>query len=259
MSTSDQLTSTSKDTSSTAWGNQLSASAYLGWETHGGALFTPKVDISTQLDVSTKVGKDYEDNYSSYNSSYQSRTVDSTASTARDDYLKARLQLLDIWRYRVYGAELDDPNGQYLYYDVILPGPYDSLVATGGGLTFPWYQPLHENGNILSYPGLASLRNPSDLGSYQIPCPAAAEAWDGASPQCAKCNLDKDAAVQPVGHQDPGDALDYPGTARLGRRARNPHLQVFGRERLGRGAQLLGEDEQQPDRQGDRERQDQVG
>ena len=78
MSTSDQLTSTSKDNSSTAWGNQLSASAYLGWETHGGALFTPKVDISLQADLSAKVGKDYEDNESSYNSSYQSRTVDST-------------------------------------------------------------------------------------------------------------------------------------------------------------------------------------
>ena len=194
MSTSDQLTSTSKDNSSTAWGNQLSASAYLGWETHGGALFTPKVDISLQTDLSAKVGKDYEDNESSYNSSYQSRTVDSTASTARDDYLKARLQLLDIWRYRVYGVKLDDPNGENLFYDIILPGPYDSLVASGGGLTFPWYQPLYENGNVLSYPGLESLRNPPDLGSYQIPCPSAAEAWDGAAPQCAKCNLDKDPA-----------------------------------------------------------------
>ena len=40
------------------------------------------------------------------------------------------------------------------------------------GLDLDWYQPLHENGNILSYPAPSNNTfTPPDLGTYGIPCP----------------------------------------------------------------------------------------
>src|SRR5262249_44856033 len=38
-----------------------------------------------------------------------------------------------------------------------------------------WYQPIHEPGNILSYPASADETfSPADMGTYEIPCPAGA-------------------------------------------------------------------------------------
>jgi hypothetical protein len=51
----------------------------------------------------------------------------------------------------------------------VLPGPI--LDFTGGGLNFDWYQPLHENGNILSYPAPSDTTFAADVGTYDIPCP----------------------------------------------------------------------------------------
>ena len=60
-----------------------------------------------------------------------------------------------------------------------------------GGLNFDWYQPAHENGNILSYPPVTSQTfTPSDLGPFTLPdgtevtdllVPASLLGWDGTS------------------------------------------------------------------------------
>jgi len=129
------------------------------------------------------------------NSQYRSRTVTITGQTDHDDYLAGRIQLLDAWRYRVYGISAKDPNGNptNAFYDVVLPGP--TLNFGAGRLSFDWYQPVHENGNILSYP--TQLGNdpsdpfrPADLGTFTLPdgtvknepmVPASLQFYDGTS------------------------------------------------------------------------------
>jgi len=49
------------------------------------------------------------------------------------------------------------------FYDVVFPGQTINFKASG--LDLDWYQPLHENGNILSYPGPANgAFSPTDVG-----------------------------------------------------------------------------------------------
>jgi hypothetical protein len=81
---------------------------------------------------------------------------------------------LFIWRYRVYGFTVDN-NGKALspFYEIVIRHPVVRITLSGGK-NFDWYQPLHENGNVLSYPRLTSAIQDSqvdipDLGEYQLP------------------------------------------------------------------------------------------
>ncbi|MGH9845506.1 MAG: hypothetical protein ACREEM_42890, partial [Blastocatellia bacterium] len=104
----------------------------------------------------------------------------------REDYLAGRLQLFDIWRYRIYSVagENGDENSN-AFYDLVLPGP--AVNFQGGASIFDWYQPVHENGNALSYPRPTSgFFTPADLGSYRLPCE------QGADAACAPCDKTSD-------------------------------------------------------------------
>jgi hypothetical protein len=82
---------------------------------------------------------------------------------------------LTIWRYRVLGETGQNSAGKALnlYYDVVFPGPSTEFKASG--LDLDWYQPIHEPGNILSYPAPANdTFSPADIGTYEIPCPTGA-------------------------------------------------------------------------------------
>ncbi len=136
----------------------------------GGDVGLIKASTQSSLDISGKVSYDYDSHKDSYNSSYAASTLTFTGTTSDDDYIKADYQVLDIWRYRVYGINATDEEGNPTngFYQIVLPGP--KLEARGGGLQFDWYQPEHENGNILSYPALSSSTfTPADLGSFELP------------------------------------------------------------------------------------------
>ncbi len=117
-------------------------------------------------DITKKGSSVYNQNQNSYNSQYGSRTFTITSKTDSDDYLYGRLQTIDIWRFRMYGITQSNPQLNN-FYDVVLPGP--TIPYNGGGRGFDWYQPIHENGNILTYPQRfnAGSNNPPDLGSYK--------------------------------------------------------------------------------------------
>ena len=115
------------------------------------------------VSVQGKVGYEYNENKESYESSYRSQTTTFTGSTNADDLLIAELMRLDIWRYPVSGIELED--GLNAFWEIVLPG--NKFTVQGGGLNFDWYQPPHENGNVLSYPPL--------LGFSYIPPDCCAE------------------------------------------------------------------------------------
>jgi hypothetical protein len=169
-STGTSFSGMSKDTSNWSIGASVDVSAKATATAGVPDVATAKLSVSAEL----KVGYDYNQNKENYNSYYSQRTISESDQTDHDDFLKGRLQTLDIWRYRVYGVSATDPQGNptNAFYEVILPGP--TLDFSGSGLDFDWYQPTYENGNILSYPQPSNNTfTPPDLGSYKIPCPNA--------------------------------------------------------------------------------------
>lgn len=107
-----------------------------------------KSSATGSIEVSGKVGYDYNENKASYEQDYRSQTQTLTASTEKGDLVRAQIQTFDIWRYPISGVPLE--NGLQAFWEISFPGSIDN--ATGGGLGFDWYTPSYENGNILSYP-----------------------------------------------------------------------------------------------------------
>ena len=134
------------------------------WTIGGSLAVTAKASVTTGVDagifgkasvtgsttVQGKVGYDYNENVDEYESNYRSQTTTFTGQTNADDLLIADLTRMDIWRYPVSGIDFGD--GLNSFWEIAFPG--DTITARGGGLTFDWYEPPHENGNILSYPPL---------------------------------------------------------------------------------------------------------
>ena len=149
-STSTTFESTSTDTTATTIGEALEASAGLTVK-KGFDIGIAKIEGSLSGDFKYTSKWSEEETTKNINSQFGSRTVSFAGATNRDDYLSGRAQIIDIWRYRVYGfAVPSDGVQRYGFYDIMVPGPAEKFA--GGGQSFDWYQPLHENGNILSYP-----------------------------------------------------------------------------------------------------------
>ncbi len=162
-------TSSTKSTDHSNWtiGGSLAVSA---GETAGISedAFLAKTDEEESVEASAKVGYQYNQDSTSYNSNYSGRNYTIGSVTDHDDTLSGRLQTIDVWRYRIYGLTQTDPDSNS-FYDIMLPGP--TTPFSGGGMDFDWYQPVHENGNILTYPEAFNSKggNPPDVGSWTIP------------------------------------------------------------------------------------------
>ena len=119
----------------------------------------------TTLDV--KFNYDYDSSSKDWNSDYHSRTTSFTSRTEKDDFIAGSIQLLDIWRFPIIGYHTGDPNNPVGFQEITLPGPQFSF--SGGGLDYSdWYQPTHQNRNLLSYPSVRTNPFPVDLGSFKI-------------------------------------------------------------------------------------------
>ena len=120
--------------------------------------------ISNKLVVSDKATFKYDKSHtdSSYYSSSGKVTYTSGASTDHDDFLQVQTQNLDVWRYRVYYSANANASSPYTFYDLTYPSsPTDTST---GGLLNDWYNPVHENGNLLSYSPRPSSGLPDDIG-----------------------------------------------------------------------------------------------
>ena len=130
------------------------------------------------LDVSGEVGGQYDHNHNWYTAGSSTDTISTSAATKDDDVLMGSQRSWSVYRYPILGRPLTDDHGQpvvgpdgkpqYGFYEITLPGQTIPF-GPGGGRNFgDWYQPLHENGNVLSYPaigtdGLVAL-DPATLG-----------------------------------------------------------------------------------------------
>jgi hypothetical protein len=144
----------------------------LGGSVEANASATVKTNVipakgEVTVEGTAKIEYDYTDNSEEYDTHYGSRTETFSGQTNADDYLVALYQTFDIWRYRVYGVTPKDGSATNLFYEIVLPGPQREIP--GGGLDVEWYQPRHENGNILSYPQLSrGTFTPEDMGSFRL-------------------------------------------------------------------------------------------
>ena len=108
---------------------------------------------------------------SSSTSTTQTITSSEISQAQRDDQLLIREQIIDIWRYPVIGlaAEQGEQPLDKPVVDVVVPGPF--INNFGPGRLNDAYQPIHQNGNILTYPAAESDSsqngfNPPDIGPY---------------------------------------------------------------------------------------------
>ncbi|QTX31369.1 hypothetical protein KAR29_08230 [Aminithiophilus ramosus] len=86
---------------------------------------------------------------------YSKKTFSISGQTNTDDLLLYRCRHIHVWRYKILGhfetADDDSVTGP-LYYQVTIPEDDTSVLALIPGMQVPWYQPIHENGNLFSYP-----------------------------------------------------------------------------------------------------------
>ena len=121
------------------------------------------------IETETKLGYDYNYASSSWNSHYESRKVSFSSQTNRDDFIAGKIQLMDVWRFPIIGYKNPDPDKPpHGVMDIVLPGPALTFQSDGKAHA-DWYQPKHQNRNILSYPPYNKPDFPPDLGSFKVP------------------------------------------------------------------------------------------
>ncbi|MDQ2711293.1 MAG: hypothetical protein M3Y24_03485 [Acidobacteriota bacterium] len=124
-------------------------------------------------DLNASVNYDQQATSSQLNTQYGTYNYSIAGITNHDDYIARTTQDFDIWRYRVYGGGQTQvsSSGAALnnYVDFVAPGPYHTDYVFG--LNYDDYQPIQENGNILSYPkpNVGGTYLPSDMGSFCLP------------------------------------------------------------------------------------------
>ena len=149
------------------------------WDIGGGAELDVKdtvtegnmkiAGVSESLEVDAKVGRDYEENKSTYNLHYQEQTNTEDSSTGADDIVQGIIHTIDVWRYPIVGYYDADSDNPYGYQEIVMPGPYTKIDNAAGKDHWNWYQPFHENHNLLSYPFYDQTPwKPDDLGSFNI-------------------------------------------------------------------------------------------
>ncbi len=162
------FSTTTKGGSDWTIGGSLSASASSTVE-GGFAAGIASAEAKTTVGISNTLSYNYNKRSETTDSQYHSESVTYSTTTSADDSLGGSRQELDIWRYRIFGLP-EGAGGSYpnAYYDYVIPTkPVDFEGISG--LDLDWYQPQHENGNLLSYP-LADNGNfqPSDVGTIVV-------------------------------------------------------------------------------------------
>lgn len=152
----------SKSTETSSWTIGGSAAASAKYTVGQKAVVA---DAEFQYGGKIKVEYAYDRNSEEYNKNYQGQTVRWVGVTDSDDYLVYNAKRIDIWRYRVYG--ISPTKESHGFYEVVMPGREVRKNAQGGR-SVEWFQPIHQNGNALSYPTYERTYEPPDLGQYRL-------------------------------------------------------------------------------------------
>jgi hypothetical protein len=157
----------------------------------------------------------YDKSKSTVDQQYGSVQRSVSSQTSGSDWVQGQTQVFDIWRYRIYGTSFTDTatgqpsNG---FYEVTIPGAV--LPFQGDPANFDWYQPIYENGNILSYPQPQAGANPfvpPDVGSFDIVDPTT-----GAVLNAGVNGILRSAEMIMVDSSSTSDTLEYKGAVKSG-------------------------------------------
>ena len=153
----------STDRSSSSWGKSKEKTSKESVSAGFGDMFHAEISHETSDKVSHSTTKEQQKT----DQQYASRMFSWSSETNQGDYLRGRLQMIDVWRFPLYN--LDVGESLYGFLDFAIPG--ETRVISGSDKTFAdWFQPIHENGNVLSYPVFhASSFTPPDLGTFTLP------------------------------------------------------------------------------------------
>jgi hypothetical protein len=160
-SSEQAMETTGHDT--TSW--NIGGSAALSSSATVGGGFGDIASASVTASQRIALSYDYEEITETSNSLYNSTTEQRTETTNNDDQLIFNVRLLDIWRFPIYGLTLEDGTKPQGFYEVIFPGPIEQGSGSGGA--YEWYQPLHQNKNLLSYPRI-NADFPTDMGTFSL-------------------------------------------------------------------------------------------
>ena len=141
------------------------------------------LDAGAGLSASASVGGSYDKNHDWYTSSSSSYSLTTTDSTNDADLLAGTMRTWQVYRYPIINYALKDKNNQpilgpggqpqYGFYEITLPGSTVSFGPTESTFYADWYQPLHQNGNALSYPPLDPATNTVKLDTSTFGPPVA--------------------------------------------------------------------------------------
>ncbi len=155
------LKTTQKDETDVDYGQDSSQTASETLKV-GGRIKKIEAGVEQDFKYVNKTTYDYDSVTALETDHYVSQQFSYEDKTAEDDFVRANVKVLDIWRYPVYGATDGTNQG---YYEVVMPGP-SQVIKEGPGTGLEWYQPTQENGNILSYPALSDTNVMPDQGSF---------------------------------------------------------------------------------------------
>lgn len=162
--TASEIQSTGATMNSATFGN---SSAFSSQESVGRRIpFIGKVTASGSYASASAFAR--ENSSTSSAGTTTSIDLNAAVSPGADDAVLVMTQDWRIWRYRLYGPESTDPENPNLFYEVQVP--LTAKTAWTPGLNVDQYQPLHENGNLFSYPDVDTVLNgPADLGGWRPP------------------------------------------------------------------------------------------
>ncbi len=103
---------------------------------------------SGKAQLKTSIGNAYNSSTSEYSSQYSSKTEHLTTQTGFDDAVFFTAETQNFYNYPVLGKV--DNNGDPVYATFSFPSQVQ--IGEAAGSTLDWYQPVHEPGNVLSYP-----------------------------------------------------------------------------------------------------------
>jgi hypothetical protein len=164
--------SSSSVTVDTSSGKNSSSTSTHGYDIANSASVSAEESLkvgSKMLGASSSIGDTFKLGYerkaiqSKTNTNNTTINTSSTNSTNSDDFIQYTSPSISIWRYRIYGAQSTDSNNPNEFYEIAVPGK--PQTQGGGGINDDYYQPTHENGNILSYPPPYLNGNPPDVSA----------------------------------------------------------------------------------------------
>lgn len=130
------------------------------------------IKCTLDADIQAKIDFAFKRAIDTMNTHTDTYSYDLEYATDCDDMLLYKTRNYDIWRYPVYGyTALNTTTEQVAqsYYEVVYPPSDPETVIVAGQGCPDFYQPIHQNGNVLSYPVPSSDLFKDYLGEITYP------------------------------------------------------------------------------------------